>query len=438
MQNTRRKMKISPEGFIVQRSSNTSTMMHIMKGNVGTGILAMPSAFKNSGLVTGSIGVPLMGVVAIHCMHMLVQCQEVLCQRLGVPFLDYEEVAEKSFAGGPAWSRGWSRAMKRMTMIFLYITQLGFGCVYSLFAAESLSEVVRGTTGKQISTQWLLFILLPFMIMLNMVRSLKNLSYCSTIANILQLSGLAFVFFSLVQDLPHVSSVKATTSLSTLPLFFGTAIYAFEGIGIVLPIKKDMREPSAFGGVIGVLNTAMIIVAAMYTGMGFFGYLKFGDSVQGNIALNLSAGPANDVVRLMFAIAIFLSYPLQMYVPFSMIWPAITDRFQLEQGSKRTLISESCFRAAVVTMTFIVAGAVPKLDLFISLVGAFSSSCLALIFPPLFHLLVFWEDREDMSQRQIGLWISKNAFISLFGILGFITGTYASVGQIIQFFKSGL
>lgn len=409
-----------------------------MKGNVGTGILAMPSAFKNSGLVTGLIGLPIMGVVAIHCMHMLVQCQEVLCQRLGVPFLDYEEVAEKSFSEGPAVTRKYSRFIRRMVIIFLFITQIGFGCCYSLFAAESMAEVTRGRFGVNIATQSFLAILLPVMILLNMIRSLKNLSYFSSTANILQLAGLGFVFSNLVQNLPHLSEVKSTASISTLPLFFGTAIYAFEGIGIVLPIKKDMREPSAFGGAVGVLNTAMVIVATMYTGMGFFGYLKYGNLVKGNIALNLPHGVANDVVRLMFAIAIFLSYPLQMYVPFSMIWPNISSYYQLEEGTTRARVSESCFRAVVVVGTFLVAGAVPKLDMFISLVGAFSSSSLALIFPPLFHILVFWEEREDMSRRQVVMWIAKNLFITLFGIIGFLTGTYCALEQIFTFFRTGV
>jgi hypothetical protein len=44
-----------------------------MKGNVRTGILAMPDAFKNAGLVVGTIGTLLMGIICTHCMHMLVR-----------------------------------------------------------------------------------------------------------------------------------------------------------------------------------------------------------------------------------------------------------------------------------------------------------------------------------------------------------------------------
>lgn len=72
-----------------------------------------------------------------------------------------------------------------------------------------------------------------------------------------------------------------------LPLYFGTAIYAFEGIGVVLPLENQMKHPKDLGGWNGVLNTAMVIVSCLYIAVGFFGYLKYGDDVLGSITLNL-------------------------------------------------------------------------------------------------------------------------------------------------------
>lgn len=64
---------------------------------------------------------------------------------------------------------------------------------------------------------------------------------------------------------------------------------------------------------------------------------------------------------------------------------------------------------------------VPHLDLLISLVGAFASSFLALIIPPIIELITF----------KCGpmIWL-KNIVIVLAGILGFVVGTYSSLVEI--------
>ena len=36
--------------------SNTDVIIHMLKGNIGPGILAMPDAIKNSGMIVGILG----------------------------------------------------------------------------------------------------------------------------------------------------------------------------------------------------------------------------------------------------------------------------------------------------------------------------------------------------------------------------------------------
>lgn len=48
------------------------TLMHILKGNIGSGVFAMGDAFKNGGLILSPILTILLGVICVHSQHILV------------------------------------------------------------------------------------------------------------------------------------------------------------------------------------------------------------------------------------------------------------------------------------------------------------------------------------------------------------------------------
>ena len=271
-------------------TSNLDTLIHLLKGNIGTGILAMPEAFKNAGLYVGLFSTLILGYICTHCMHILVKCAHELCRRKRVPSLNFSEVCFAAFETGPLGIRKYSLLARQIINVFLCITQLGFCCVYFVFVAVNLQEVVSHYYHVQVDTKIILLILLIPMMALNLLKNLKYLTPVSLFASILTVTGLAFTFHYMLHDLPRTDSVHGYATWGQLPLYFGTAIYAFEGIGVVLPLENNMKTPEDFGGRSGVLNTGMVIVACLYTAVGFFGYLKYGDHVEASITLNLPSG----------------------------------------------------------------------------------------------------------------------------------------------------
>lgn len=219
-------------------------------------------------------------------MHMLVRCSHELSRRLKMPSLGFSDVCFYAFETGPPGLRRYSHTSRTIINIFLCITQMGFCCVYFVFVAVNLQEVVAHYYVKIDIHFYLVLILVP-MIFINLVKNLKYLTPISLLASILTVIGLTITFLFMLKDLPKTDTVDSFASWATLPLYFGTAIYAFEGIGVVLPLENNMKTPQDFGGLTGVLNTGMVIVACLYTSVGFFGYLKYGDKVQGSITLNL-------------------------------------------------------------------------------------------------------------------------------------------------------
>ena len=51
---------------------NAETIIHLLKGNIGIGVLTMPIAISNAGLVGGVLGMVFVAIITIHCMHTLV------------------------------------------------------------------------------------------------------------------------------------------------------------------------------------------------------------------------------------------------------------------------------------------------------------------------------------------------------------------------------
>ena len=113
------------------------------------------------------------------------------------------------------------------------------------------------------------------------------------------------------------------------------------------------------------------------------------------------------IIILMFSLAIFFSYALQFYVPIEIVQPWFNrkfphNKFLVNYGLRYMVVLITCkydlsllpcqieiiFPFSLVAL----AAAIPRLDLFISLVGAASSSTLALIAPPLIDTLTNWPD----------------------------------------------
>ena len=196
-----------------KKISNTDTIFHMLKGNVGTGILAMPDAIKNSGLVVGSIGLVIMSVICIHCMHLLVRANHRLkaLGRLpeGKDVLTYSDVMELTVK--ERFPRC-STAARNAITIFLCLTQFGFCCVYFVFVAQNLKLVCDHHFGE-LDYHWYMVMVLPLVLMICSVKNLKNLSLLSVVANFLQLLALALMFVYLGRDLTPTWNRKMVADL---------------------------------------------------------------------------------------------------------------------------------------------------------------------------------------------------------------------------------
>uniref|UniRef100_A0A8C0LGJ6 Solute carrier family 36 member 2 n=1 Tax=Canis lupus dingo TaxID=286419 RepID=A0A8C0LGJ6_CANLU len=391
------------------------TLVHLVKGNMGTGILGLPLAVKNAGILMGPLSLLAMGFTACHCMHILVRCAQHFCHRLNKPFMDYGDTVKHGLEASPsAWLRNhahWGRDAffpGKLAHVVEAVNGTTTNCHYN--------ETVILTPTMDSRLYMLSF--LPFLVLLVLIRNLRVLTIFSMLANISMLVSLIIITQYIAQGIPDPSRLPLVASWKTYPLFFGTAIFSFESIGVVLPLENKMKDARRFPA---ILSLGMSIITALYIGIGSLGYLRFGNDIKASITLNLPNCWLYQSVKLLYVVGILCTYALQFFVPAEIIIP-----FATSQVSKRwALPLDLSIRLAMVCLTCTLAILIPRLDLVLSLVGSVSSSALALIIPPLLEITTYYS--EGMSP----LTIAKDLLISILGFVGFVVGTYQALDELI-------
>ncbi|CAH1713514.1 proton-coupled amino acid transporter-like protein CG1139 [Aphis gossypii] len=407
-------------------TTNNETLIHLLKGSLGTGILAMPNAFYNSGLLIGTVGTILIGILCTYCLHVLVRSQYLLCKRLRVPILSYPDSMKYALQDGPAFLRFGVPLSAFIVDGFLIVYQLGICCVYIMFIGTSIKQVLDIYIEPMNERYYMMMILIPLVAII-LIRNLKLLAPFSQAANIITFVGLGIVLWYIFTDLPPINSRPLIGEPRKYTLFVGTTLFALEAVGVVLALENNMKTPASFGGTTGVLNVGMTIITIMYVGMGFFGYVKYGENSAGSVTLNLpNADILSQAVKLIFAFAIFITYALQAYVPVDIIWNTYMKK-RIQNWDKTTM--EYLLRISVVLVTFLLAVAIPLLELFISLFGALCLSVLGIGFPALIEICVLWPDRNFGRFNYV---LIKDIILIIIGILALVLGTYISLQDIAR------
>lgn len=126
---------------MTEKTNYVQSLMHMVKGNLGTGILAMPASFAHAGLVNSIIGLPILCLIATYCVHILIKSSQQLENKSIGSNFKYASLAEHSFKTGPNWLRSFSNPMCFLVDGTLLVAQIGVCCVYLVFVVDNIKSV---------------------------------------------------------------------------------------------------------------------------------------------------------------------------------------------------------------------------------------------------------------------------------------------------------
>ncbi|KAK9159225.1 hypothetical protein Scep_005799 [Stephania cephalantha] len=394
--------------------SVTGAVFNVSTSVIGAGIMSIPATLKVLGVFPALILILIIAFLS----------------DVSVDFLLRHTLAGKSktYAGvmGEAFGRGGSLLLQLSIML----TTLGTLVMYLIIIGDVLSGTnTDGTLHPGILQQWfgihwwnsrqcsilgtIILVVLPLV----MLRRVESLRFTSAVSVLL---AVVFVIISSVMAIIAIFEGKTETpklvpdfahQASFLELFTAVPVIvtAFTFHFNVHPIASELSKTS---DMTFAVKFSLILCAAIYSTVGVFGYLLFGESTTADILVNFNqnfgseAGLLlNDTVRLSYVFHLMLVFPL---LNFSL-------RCNIDEllFPKRPPLASHPARFMWITISllgliYVAAILIPSIWYSFQFIGSTSAVCIAFIFPGAIAL----RDVHGISTRRDKIMASLMIFLA--------------------------
>ena len=291
-----------------RRSSLSSSIFSLVSTIIGGGVLSLPYAFSQCGLVPSLVLLSLIAFASDFSISILISSS-----RRHSHALTYDQVAAAAL--GP---RG--RALTLLLLAALIYTAL---VAYLILIRDLVGPVVASLTSLQPSArqaQALYLLLVACLAPLCLMRSLHALRFTSVLS-VLSVTLLAGVVAwqavwspdAAVARLPLAAFLwppSWSSLLSSSPIMVNTFLCHFN----VLPVHSSLVKPTR-SRVLTLIHAVIALCWALYVVVGCAGYLLVGQAVDANVLNSLDGAEGGwgvVVGRLGLLVALGCNFPLLM------------------------------------------------------------------------------------------------------------------------------
>lgn len=434
--------------------TQATAFANLLKTMIGSGLLTLPWATSQFGLVLSTVGLVYLAYLSQAAIRMTVRCA-ALTSSSRKSILSEIRVSQISQSGGRAGASGPSvrdslrhsqsnrsttdgepkdvartavnsegDPMRRSTVVsdghgagsWQIISSAAFGepgrlitLFFLLLAQFSLSvsyfDYVATTTETYLHVPHLqsVFCVLALLSMLSMLKQLKSVAWLSAAALIIYVYVIVLVGYFGAQELVDPSGPAGANATAAAPLalaipsglglWFGPALFAFEGMGTALSIYEAMEDadPRPYFSVVSASYSVSLV---LYGAIGVFGYVAWGDGVPRVVvdafpAYNTTDGMSPSfegeltlVAHLALAIILAFSFVLQM----TPVFHVLEDVLHGTPSPRLPPILWPLTRVLIVGAVALTGTLLPDMETMVSLTGSVGLSAIGFVLPGLFFL----------------------------------------------------
>ncbi|KAL7529280.1 hypothetical protein ACHAXR_002879 [Thalassiosira sp. AJA248-18] len=403
-----------PPQDLEKKSSVLGAYANLCNVTIGAGIIGLPYAVKEAGLVAGTIMIIMCAILTGKTLPIDYSLRMVISLGKFADVNSYETLVEATYG----------RAGFLFVSINMFFLSYGSMVAYLTIIKGSLPiqdvlPILFGVALDDIFSKRVvlvassLFVIVP----LSMQRDMANLEKTSSFNVFLNICLVALVVgFSPVAEsveaqggILQMISDETFLDFSTFFVGFGVCSFAFVCQDSSFIIAGSMKTPSKQRWKL-VTNGAMLTCCTLELTLGITGYLAYQTSTLGNVLNNMDPHHWSGVVsRAMLATTMFFAYPINMYIARHACVVLFFKGTMAHEGADHIVLKRTD-RRVILTWTLYILSLVPAIFMdstgkVLAVTGAIAGSSLAYIVPGLTFLAIHSDKFIELVHER---WNSSN------------------------------
>mmetsp|Transcript_9460 Transcript_9460/g.17798 ORF Transcript_9460/g.17798 Transcript_9460/m.17798 type:complete len:465 (+) Transcript_9460:72-1466(+) len=371
---------------VAVKSSFIQTSLNITKLCIGTGVLAIPFAAKEGGLLFHIIGSLLVTFWNVYSVHRLIESRSYIethiesansCDSVKEVLVPSINTNQFGFVTYYAYgSVGLHVVDSIMIMLMLGII-IAYEDAILGFAADT-----PFTSGSQKTDALFMLVIMTPVLFLPNYKSLAKISAIGTfliVAIFLFIAGYGL-------SLNGFGGLEMITwddlfprSFSAFSNWFGIMVFGYGLVPFTFSIQDSMSEPTEM---VKATRTSLSIVLMLYILTGDLISIIFMQSIKSDILSELPPAIFPTLLRILMSIVVITSIPLIIIPAGDLIHDKILPNPDNSRRGKIVYV----IRFLLAYLCAIISTVVPDFVFVLSFVGCFCVALLSFAYPPILHL----------------------------------------------------